>query len=143
MIVYAEDIMTTSLATLAPDNTCQEALLLLAQKKITGAPVLNSQGDLIGVISCTDLNTLQLHHAESGSPKGNPLALLVKDVMTQNVITAPPQTSVQQLAQDMIDHNIHRIIILNPTTQKPVGIVSTYDILKYFSYGSTYKTAVA
>ena len=59
--------------------------------------------------------------------------LLIKDVMTSNVLTIEPDKSVVNAAQMMLENRIHALIVTEDS--KPVGIITSYDILLVMSIG--------
>lgn len=138
----AKDVMSSDLVTVSPHMTCKELEELFISEKISGAPVVNEIGELQGVISVYDVLESEYHHnffsdsyQEFNYGDGNtPLEHLyedrVEDYMSRKAHTAYPETPVKELAQQMYNNKIHRVIILDPLTEKPVGIVSTFDLLK-------------
>lgn len=154
MNFYAKDIMSRKLITAHPAMMCEEVMELLIANRITGAPVVNSQGVLLGVITLFDLvsNDMNLPYAGSFfeasrldallSDEGLHLELVsegaVSDYMTHEVFTATPETPVEELARTMYLNRIHRIIILKPNEQIPMGIVTTFDLLKVIAEDETF-----
>ncbi len=61
----AADVMTPTVITVDPDNSVQQLAILLSERGISGAPVVDSSGDMIGIVSEGDL----LHRAELGTEK--------------------------------------------------------------------------
>jgi len=154
MQFYAKDIMSENLITVRPEMSCEEVMDLFFEHHISGAPVLDKNNALVGVISMTDviksgLNFPYSHNffedaqldriiAEEGFHIEEVNIGFVSDYMTPHVHTALPDTPVEELAKTMYQKHIHRIIILDPSTSGPVGIVSTFDLLKLMAEaGST------
>ncbi len=143
MVYRAQDVMTEHPISLRPEMTCDEAVALFRDNRLTGAPVVDSRGVLVGVLSLPDLlgARAEIDYTETDSDELTqrigepgfhlePLEGLVSDYMTRAVQTAFPDTPVEILAQTMLDYRIHRIIILRQNEQIPVGIVSSFDLLK-------------
>ncbi len=147
MELYAKDIMSQKLISLHPEMSLEEATEVLLANKISGAPVISSNGALVGVISLYDifsnagLNFPFTHNyfeetqidrilAQEGLHLESVTSGDVSDVMTPTVHTVSPDTTVQALACTMFKQRIHRVIVLKPNTQIPVGVVSTFDLLK-------------
>lgn len=146
MHALAKDIMSPKLVKIYPKMTSQEAIELLIVNRISGAPVVNLEGKLLGVLSLYDLINGDLNYsysknayetseldtmlANEGFHVETACAGDVLDLMTRQVVTAYPDTSVEKIAADMLRLKIHRIIVIEPETQKPLGIISTFDILK-------------
>ena len=149
--IYAKDIMTPEVVTASPDMTCEEVQELLFMHKISGTPVVDERGVLVGVISLTDIlqkdielfveNTIDDEEQVDKllERKGFHVEWLsegfVSDYMTRNVKTALPDASAEELASILYNYKIHRIIIVEKNEQKPVGIVSTFDLLKVMASG--------
>jgi CBS domain-containing protein len=110
--------MTKEVVTLAPDAPVEDATDLLLRYHIHGAPVVASDGQLIGMVSFMDL----ARHA------GEPVT--VRDAMTPDPIVADEGTSVEEIAALMLDQMVRRV----PVTSggKVVGIVSASDIVQLF-----------
>jgi CBS domain-containing protein len=141
--MFAKDIMTPQVITVSPDTSVQEIATLLIEKRISGVPVIDKNGDLVGLVSEGDL----VHRIRGddeqprswwlsllGTPDDTPHAYLkshgrvAADVMTRDLITARPITSVSKLAELLERNRIKRIPILDGT--KLVGIVSRANILQ-------------
>jgi CBS domain-containing protein len=139
--------MTAQVVCAREDMTVGQLAHLLSQHDISGAPVLDAAGVLVGVVSMTDI-VLQDEIFGEGPvlesdyykqvdtteryPEYFALEgleeLHVRDIMSPDVIAAQPSTPVRELAGMMISHRIHRLIIVEEG--KVAGIVSTMDILR-------------
>lgn len=140
----ARDVMTKRVKTLDEEMTLREAAEFLASHKISGAPVVDSEGNLVGLVSEADLMdekkrkaaiprlalyglfTIPEELLEESYKEG--FAMRVRDVMTTKVLTATPETSVEELADVMLRKKINRVPILHDG--KLVGIVTRHDILR-------------
>jgi CBS domain-containing protein len=142
----AAQIMQRDVVTVKETWEIREALQLFEQRKISGAPVIDRNGSLVGVLSITDIARGQAIRelkdkaesefyrsaVEERLPSGFHVesydAIPVSEVMTPLVIDAPENTPVARLAALMVDLHIHRVIITRDG--KLVGIVSSLDLLK-------------
>jgi CBS domain-containing protein len=138
----AIDIMTTNVRTVGPDTSVHDLAVYLCEHGISGAPVVDGNGALVGIISEGDL----LHRAELGtekrpagwasrvSPAATARAYLkshartVADVMTRDVITISPMTFVDEIADLLETKGIRRL----PVTRegKLVGIVGRANLVR-------------
>jgi len=141
--VRAADIMVKDVVTVHPDASIQDVAEILVAKRISGLPVLDGGGRLVGIVSEGDL----LRRAESGTEHSRSwwLKLLmgreslaaefvkeharrVRDVMTRDVVTAAPDTPVTDIAANMEKNHIKRLPILEDG--KLVGIVSRANLVQ-------------
>lgn len=142
------EIMTVPRVTLLPTMSLAEARDVLVREGVSGAPVVNASGDLLGVFSQQDL--LRVLFAEditdslddevldwfSGKGKRNDWTAIAKrladkqvaDTIGPNVFTAAATDPVSHAAETMRKHKIHRLIVTDKG--KVVGIVSTFDLLQ-------------
>jgi len=143
----ARDIMTTDVVSVESGTSLRELERIFLEKGISGAPVVDEAGNLVGVISQTDL--VYYHLTRSDTPVRDSdfyrMAELeasfagtgfhvedyntgwVHEMMTPVVHTAGPDTPVADLAQLMILARIHRVLITE--NQKVVGLVSAMDLM--------------
>ena len=120
--MIAKDIMTINVCTIRPEANAQEAAQLLSQKRISGLPVVNPDGKIIGIVTEADIIS-----------KVNREGLLVADIMSHEVITVDEETSVSEIASLLTQRRIKRV----PVVQKGklVGIVSRADIVNAVAQG--------
>jgi CBS domain-containing protein len=57
----------------------------------------------------------------------------VRDFMTTTIVTADPDTPVHELAQLMLEHQVHRLVVLD-TQQRPVGVITVNDLLQIIAH---------
>lgn len=147
----AADIMQREVHTVRDTWDIQDALRLFEEKRISGAPVVDIHGDLVGVLSVLDiarahairslrdrerLRALESDWYQGTFPATGLLGGLrpasdripVAEVMTPLVIDAPETLPIPRLAALMVDLHIHRVIITREG--KLAGIVSASDLLE-------------
>ncbi|HET9921701.1 MAG TPA: CBS domain-containing protein [Ktedonobacteraceae bacterium] len=120
--MIASDIMTRKVCTISPEASAQEAAQLLYQKRISGAPVVDAEGRLIGII--TEADIISKVHREG---------LRVGDIMSHEVTVVTEDTSVGEIAQLLTERKIKRVPVV--TDGKLVGIVSRADIVHAVAEG--------
>ena len=147
MGVKAADIMERAVISVQQELSIADLVELLYDHRISGVPVVGEAGALVGVISATDVllgdmvlgqapvlesdyhTHLEVHtnswEVLRTDPEDN---RQVRDLMSTGVITARPDTPIEELAQIMHTNRIHRLIILEG--ELLAGIVTTMDILK-------------
>jgi CBS-domain-containing membrane protein len=147
----AADVMTRELTLVPQDMSLAAAAHLLSQAHISGAPVVDAKGRLVGVLSTTDFVTWVSHggrEAHVRKPSAGcvcewevlNLEVLPSDAvrfhMTADPVTVSPDTPIAELARKMIDVHIHRVIVVD-AARRPAGIVSSTDILAAVAYAET------
>ena len=117
------DIMATQLVTFSPDMNIHEAIRILLDKRISGAPVVDSNGALVGMLSkkdCLKIVFSSQYHDDWGGP--------VRDFMSVPVETLDADMDLVSAAQRFLASHFRRFPVLRDG--KLVGQVSRYDILK-------------
>jgi CBS domain-containing protein len=146
----AKDIMNPNVVTVTGNIDLREAAKIFVDKGITGAPVVDELGNLLGVISQSDLVEYELAmereltveapfyrqpYDESLDPSGGfqieelPTHA-VKDVMTPFLITIEENTPIRVVAARMAKCGIHRLIVVDDD-QQIRGIVTSIDVLRW------------
>jgi CBS domain-containing protein len=146
----ARDIMRTTVITVRHDATVQELATFLIEHGISGAPVVDDAGKLVGVVSLSDIvqNTAEggegaippaphyfLHGWDNKLDRGDWNGLqveeegrLVRDIMTPNVFSVNEDAPLSQIARTMVAGCIHRLLVLRE--DRLVGIITTMDVVR-------------
>lgn len=142
----ARDIMHTEVVTIGPDATVRELADLLATHEISGVPVVNDQGALVGVVTEGDviLQDAELHfphylqfldsiiYLESvrkfeerfRKTFGNK----VSDVMSAEVFTVTPEATIHEVTTLMADNGVNRLPVVEGDAL--VGIITRGDVVR-------------
>jgi CBS domain-containing protein len=137
LALTAADLMTTPVMTIPKDTPLREAVRLLARSDVSGAPVVDSDGRCLGVLSSHDFVTWAGAEGESTSfiaPWGEIINVddapdnEIRHYMTKQPVTVAPATPIGELAQKMVDAHIHRVLVVTDQN-RPRGIVTSTDIL--------------
>jgi CBS domain-containing protein len=139
----ASDVMTSNVISVTPDMTVREVARIFVDNGISGAPVLDPDGHVAGMISEGDL----LHRSEIGTeerPRTSWLdlwsasheardyikthAVKVRDVMTTDVLTVKPDTSLGEVASILETRRIKRVPVTD--AGRLVGIVSRANLVQ-------------
>jgi predicted transcriptional regulator len=112
--MLARDIMTTHIISIEPEATVREAARLLSTYHISGAPVVDADGALVGLVTEADII----------SKPGK----CVADIMTRRVLTVPEDAAVDTIAQMLTSNGYKRVPVLRGGAL--VGIVSRADIVR-------------
>ncbi|MSQ51474.1 MAG: CBS domain-containing protein [Betaproteobacteria bacterium] len=115
--------------TLSPETDIMEAVDFLLEKRITGALVTNTKGELTGILTETDcLKLLTLGGADFDKPKGK-----VKDFMSTEVQTIPPTMDIYYAAGLFLSAKIRRFPVVE--NGRIVGAITQFDILRAVQRG--------
>ncbi len=121
MTLYASDVMVKDVITVTESTPLKDVTRMFAEKKITGAPVVNDKGELVGVISETDV-IRKTTSIGAWSPS------TVGQIMTKPAVTVAPDETLQRVCEMMYNRRIHRVVVAEGTQIK--GILTTMDILR-------------
>ncbi len=147
MVKTVAEIMTREPIVVTPVTPLKEAIQILAEHHISGLPVVNEQGVLVGVISESDLMWQETgaepppyvmvldsiiylqnpHKYEQEIHKA--LGQTVGEVMTSHVTTIKPDKSLQEAAQALQQKQVHRLPVLD-NAGKLIGILTRGDIIR-------------
>jgi CBS domain-containing protein len=141
----ASEIMTKTVVTISPDATLREAAELLAFRRVSGAPVLDADGTVVGIVTESDLmneakkRAALPHTAPFGlfiAPEAalqrifhDGASLLVDEIMTKDVLTVTGDTPVRLVADTMTKKRINRLPVVD-SHGKLVGIITREDVLR-------------
>ncbi|WP_291999917.1 CBS domain-containing protein [Caldivirga sp.] len=117
------DVMTKELAVVKHDEPLTSVAKVIADRKIRALPVVNNNGELMGLITSSDI-------AKAFSDGA--FTALVKDYMRHEVPIISWDRDIYDAMRLMMSYNIGRLIVINQE-QKPVGIVTRTDILRYLA----------
>jgi len=121
----AKQVMQTGVAVVSPELSIHQFEEFLTSEEVSGAPVVDSEGALIGIASKTDVITAFAEKMDARSEFG--ASLTVQDVMTRDVICIDPETPITEVARIMLDGRVHRVIVSEDGAI--VGIITPFDLL--------------
>ena len=145
-MITAKDIMTKDIFTVSPETEITQAANLLLEKRINGVPVINTTGELVGILCQSDLIaqqksipipslfTLLDGYISFTTAKRMDkevekiVATKVGEAMTYNPVTVDPATDIEQIASLMVEKNYHTLPVVD--AGKLVGILGKEDVLR-------------
>lgn len=149
----AKDVMTTEVVTVRDDLTLGELTDVLMENEISGAPVVDSEGSLVGVVSVMDVARQSSNESTVGVDQGNPEFFVrgweekfsleelgrlrvhetgstVRDVMTPALFTVAESDPIADVARTLVDGHIHRVLVTRDS--ELIGIISSLDLLRAY-----------
>ncbi len=151
MTVLAYEIMTPSIKAVPQSWTMDRLARFLTDNEITGSPVTDETGEIVGIATLKDITEFRWNASRSESDarmtpeeeqearrlrmvifeEMGKVPVEVRDIMTPIVLSVDEQTPVRDIADIMMREHLHRIFITKD--EKITGIVTTYDMLKLIS----------
>jgi CBS domain-containing protein len=145
--LLAKNIMTSNVITVTPETSIGELSKILLGNKVSGVPVIDKEGKLMGIISEADIiredikvpfpfyfDPLMISGYIADFEKYNEdikdyLDIKVEQIMKRRVKTANPLTPVSEVADIMISNGVNRIPVVDED-KKVIGIITRADIIK-------------
>jgi len=145
-MLKVKDIMTRDVIVFAPEMEIVRATKILLENRINGAPVVDKEGRLVGILCQSDIVAQQkrlpipsLFTFLDGIISLTSMKQLEKEVqkiaattvahaMTTNPVTVGPETGIEAVAELMVDNNFHTLPVMDKG--KLVGIIGKEDVLK-------------
>lgn len=118
------DIMTKEVVTVHRDNLVCEAEVILCAEKVSGAPVVDDDGCVVGMISLTDLNGFETTDDDSFYAR-------VWEIANPKVLSVEPSAALSEAARMMIDNHVHRLLVVENGVM--AGMISTFDYIRLYA----------
>ena len=144
------DIMQRNVVTVAVDTPLSEVERLLTEHRISGVPVTDERGHIVGVLSLRDIIDRYTQDPDARPRRGKGFYRLetgeldeedfesfelpaesedvASDVMTAEALTVNVEAPLRDVARLMVEHQVHRLVV--EEEHRTVGIVSTMDLLR-------------
>ena len=120
--MLVRDRMSRPAVTVRQDADFQKALALMQEKKLRRLPVVDDDGQLVGIIVERDLLVAAMRYLQSRVEVG--------DVMSRNVVTVGPDADLNEVARTMLERKIGGLPVVEHG--RLVGIITESDIFKRF-----------
>lgn len=156
MALCARDFMQKDVLTLAPETPLINAHRFFVEEEIHGAPVVEDDGKVVGVVSTMDLLRAVEEEHERGSTGSSYFReslefsasgwsnlssdfqdrlteLTVRDIMNAEIVGVRPETPAAEVARVIRNQRVHRVLVLQEG--KLVGLVSTFDLVGLIESG--------
>jgi len=138
--MFIKEIMTKDVITVTPDASLEEVGSIFKEKRISGAPVVNRDGYIVGIITLTDLLKIfaQIYRCKELEERFTGLKLSkmheeektkakARDNMTKDVVTISEDRTIDDVMKLMFDKGIHTFPVVKEG--KLIGIVGKRDLI--------------
>jgi CBS domain-containing protein len=151
----AKDIMTAPVVTVRADQTVREAARIMTDRRLSGLPVVDEEGSLVGMVTEADLinysQKLKVHQIRKPWSWVSPYSdigdlatfrqglshianLKISEVMSRKVISVEKNTPLDEVASLMVEHRVNRLPVLDEKGDL-VGIVTRADVVRAVANG--------
>jgi len=131
-----KELMTKNVLSVKKNISIRKLVKLLGEHSITGAPVVDDDGKLIGIVSSTDViqaidHLIRVHISIDEQLEKKGKYNWVDGIMTSKVITVSEEDDVREVFHTLVERKIHRVPVVKDG--KPVGIISSLDACRLVS----------
>ena len=119
--ITAREIMTETVISVSPDTAIDEAMAIIIENRISGLPVVDGNGRIVGIL--TEIDRLKMLNNLAADSLH-----LVSDIMSRNVVCVEADSSVEQVAHLLLSGAIRRVPVVEH--QKVIGIISRRDLVR-------------
>jgi CBS domain-containing protein len=127
------DIMQSDVRTIGEDAPIAEAIVALADSHISGLPVMSRGGQLVGVVSSTDILAAEAESVEAAGLNRVVTHTRVAEIMSRHPKSVEPSVPVKVAAQEMLYLDVHRLLVVKDG--QLLGVVSQSDIVRAVASG--------
>jgi CBS domain-containing protein len=128
------DVMALEPIVVRSDAPLADAARIMDERRVSGLPVVDRAGSLVGVISDTDLLRARAIEYLWANWRG----LLVRHLMSSPAVTAHRSTPLTLAALRMERHRIHRLVVVADGDERlPIGVISATDLVHLMAGAST------
>jgi len=149
MALVARDIMTPHVKSVPQTWTMQKFAKFLSDNEISGSPVIDDEGEVIGIATLKDIADFHLNNVSTSDHEKRmsddelkearrlrqfifeemiKVPVEVRDIMTPIVFSVEEDAPVKEIADIMMDEHLHRIFVIHAS--EVTGIITTFDLLK-------------
>lgn len=126
--MLVRDVMHRGVVTCPLDMSLRDVARRMAQARCSAVVVLDSAGEVAGIISCLDIARAFVEGR---------LDMRAEEAMKTDVVTIVPDIPIKTAVQLMLDHDVQQLVILHarPSVARPVGMISVEDVVRYIAGG--------
>jgi len=115
------EIMTPNVQAIHRDKSIREAEGIFVSQHISGAPIRDDTGNLVGFVSKTDI----IRFDSTGE---DPAYARLHEIANPNVVTIGGSVPINEAAQKMLQKHIHHLVVVNGKSM--VGVLSAFDFVR-------------
>ncbi len=127
------ELMQNNLKSVRSEASVAEAILTLADAHVSGVPVVDGAGRMVGVLSSTDVLAAEAEAEDAEARQTLLEETPVREIMTRRPYTIAPGADVREAAQQMLYADVHRLFVVDG--EEAVGVISTTDIVRAVGRG--------
>lgn len=127
-------LMQPNVTSVHSEASVAEAILTLADAHVSGVPVVDGTGKMIGVLSSSDVLTAEAEAQDTGARQALLENTEVREIMTPRPYTIAPAADVREAAQQMLYADVHRLFVTE--SDAVIGVISTTDIVRAVARGA-------
>jgi CBS-domain-containing membrane protein len=135
-MLTVEQVMSKEIFALASDADLEQAAISLTHRRLSGAPVQDEAGTLIGIVSKSDLIA---PHPNSWRKRKD---ITVLDVMTPNVYSVYADDPALAAVQELARREVHQLVVYS-RDGAPVGMLSSMDVVRALAGGAVFSVSDA
>ena len=120
--IFVTDAMNHNALTLTPNDTAANAYQMMLDKGFRGIPIVESE-KVVGMVTMSDLLRV---------PREQMASMLLRSIMTSNLLVAYPDESLLNVLDRMISHGVGRLPVVSKETGKLAGIVTRTDVIRAY-----------
>jgi len=127
------ELMQRNVQSVRSEASVAEAILTLADAHISGVPVIDGSGKMIGVLSSSDVLSAEAEAEDAVARQTLLENTEVQEIMTRRAYTIAPTADVREAAQQMLYADVHRLFVTD--ADSVCGVISTTDIVRAVAKG--------
>jgi signal-transduction protein with cAMP-binding, CBS, and nucleotidyltransferase domain len=122
------EVMHHGVLTCRRETPIQDVARQMSEQDVSALVVVNDEGNMIGLISRTDLVNARLYEQYWKHWRG----LTAGHIMVTDVVSVRPSDSVQDASRLMMERRIHRVVVVEDAGEgvKPIGVLSVTDVVR-------------
>lgn len=122
------DLMTTDVIAVSRETGLRDAARLMFRNRVSGLPIVDDAGALVGIITEADFLKLEVERQEGTRDQGD----TVGDVMSRGVVTVPPNVEIYEAAKIMAVQEVKRLPVVDEDNRL-LGVISRSDIVSIYT----------